>query len=261
MVSVTLRALPADAVLAVMEDCKLECVEWGGDVHAPHGDLKTASELGRKTRDAGIDVLAYGSYYRLDESESAGLPFQKVLDTAAALGAHSIRVWAGRRSKAECDQSHLQKAADDAIRIAELAAGIGITVCLEYHANTLTDSIESTQVLLQRASHPSLQCLWQPPIGKSACYCLASLRAIGPRLAHLHVFHWWPDANHRLPLIEGQERWMQYLRFVIGTNRKSSFLLEFVPGDDPGLVAREVNTLRSWLPRDGEKPLPAPLAE
>ena len=59
-----------------------------------HGDLRRAKEVAQCTLDAGLSVVAYGSYYRFDEQE---LPFAKVLETAIALKAPLIRVWAVKR--------------------------------------------------------------------------------------------------------------------------------------------------------------------
>ena len=61
MCSVTLRALPVDAVLRVAVDAGLACVEWGGDVHVPCGDLAAADRVRALTAAAGLAVASYGS--------------------------------------------------------------------------------------------------------------------------------------------------------------------------------------------------------
>ena len=64
-------------------------------MHVPHGDLALAAQVRRLTREAGLAIAAYGSYYRADRSEAEGLSFTTVLDTAEALGATLLRVWPG----------------------------------------------------------------------------------------------------------------------------------------------------------------------
>ena len=92
LTSVTFRQKSPEEIIALAKEAGLTGIEWGGDIHVPAGDTKTASEIGRKTREAGLAVLSYGSYYRGDEGED----FAPVLASAKALGAPVIRIWAGR---------------------------------------------------------------------------------------------------------------------------------------------------------------------
>ena len=87
IVSVTFRQLSPERIISLVSEGGLSAVEWGGDVHVPHGDLATARDVGRWTRNAGLEVASFGSYYKAGESEEAGLPFTSVLETASALGA------------------------------------------------------------------------------------------------------------------------------------------------------------------------------
>lgn len=247
LVSVTFRSLSPEDVLRLMPAAGLECIEWGGDVHVPVGRPGVADAVGRRTREAGISITAYGSYYRLDVSEEKGEPFAAVLEAAVRLGAPAIRVWAGSRSKASADPGHAQRAAEDAARIAELARAAGLVICLEYHPDTLTDSIGSARHLLEATPHPGVFSLWQQPTGCDFAHGLKSLRAVLPRLHHVHVFHWAPDPAHRLALAEGADRWRGYLRLLAGSGRNPDLLLEFVPGDAPAVLRREADTLRQWL--------------
>lgn len=254
LVSVTFRALPADDVLHLMRRAGLGCIEWGGDVHVPPGRIALAEAVGRRTREAGIDVTAYGSYYKLDASEHEGAPFAAVLDSAVALGATAIRVWAGSRTKAAADPEHVRRAAEDALRIADLAQAAGRVICLEYHPGTLTDSAGSARQLLGLAAHPAVFSLWQDPVGESPEECASGIRAVIARLHHVHVYYWWPDPSHRLVLADGEERWKGHLRLLAASARNLDLLLEFLPGDSPELLDGEAATLRRWLSEIGEPP-------
>ncbi len=242
LVSITFRKLSPADVLDLCRESGLTEIEWGGDVHVPHGDIAAASLVGEQTRAAGISVAAYGSYYRLAASD--GPDFSSVLASAVALGAPVIRVWAGTRSSADADEAHWKAVAADALRCADLAAAHGIVLAYEFHDGTLTDSTESCLRLLSATEHPFIRTLWQPPHGKTLEDCLASLRALLPRLQHVHVFHWWPTPGNRLPLSDGAERWAAYLGELRASGREFPLLLEFVPGDDSACLTREAGTLR-----------------
>lgn len=247
LVSVTYRGLSPEEIVSLSRKAGVECLEWGGDIHVPPGNANRARQVGELTRDAGLSVAAYGSYYRLAVSEADGLPFAKVLESAIALGASVIRVWAGNKASAEADESYRQRVIADALRIADLAQAAQITIAYEYHGGTLTDNTASALSLLEATRHPAIATLWQPYNGESLETCLGSLRSVLDRLRNVHVFHWWPDAGTRLPLAEGSERWKQYLTVLRDAGKNPDLLLEFVPQDDPAVLAREVATLRGWL--------------
>lgn len=247
LVSITYRSLTPPAIVELSAQAGIQTIEWGGDIHVPHGDKAIARSVGELTRQAGLQVSAYGSYYRLAVSEAEGLPFEKVLASAVELGAPTIRVWAGNKASVDADEAYRQKVAEDALRIAGLAQQAQIGISYEYHGGTLTDSISSTEALLHATRHSGITTFWQPPIGKDLAHCLESLHSVLDRLRNVHVFNWWPDVNTRLPLEDGSERWLPCLEVLRKSGKNPDLLLEFVPKDDPAVLAREVATLRSWI--------------
>src|SRR5262245_49197041 len=60
--SITFRSLSADAVLDVAVRAGVEGIEWGADGHAPPGGGAAVDGLATRCRDAGVDVVSYGSY-------------------------------------------------------------------------------------------------------------------------------------------------------------------------------------------------------
>ncbi len=247
LVSITFRKLSPREIADLVARAGLTGIEWGGDVHAPHGDLERAREVRQITRDAGLEVAAYGSYYRLGKSEAEGLAFRDVLNSAVELGAPLIRVWAGAKPSAEADEAYRREIADEAARIAEEAAAAGVGIAYEYHANTLTDTNESAQDLLERTQTPNITTLWQPPNGQSPEYCLEGLKAVLPRLSNVHVFHWWPTNKDRNPLDAGTDRWKPYLETLRSTGRDHHLLIEFVKDDDPENFLADAAALRRWI--------------
>ena len=87
LVSITFRKLSARAIIELVTRADLTGIEWGGDVHVPHGEINTAREIAQMTQAAGLLVAAYGSYYRVGVSEADGLAF----DACAGIGTHTRR--------------------------------------------------------------------------------------------------------------------------------------------------------------------------
>ncbi|HEX8341206.1 MAG TPA: TIM barrel protein [Tepidisphaeraceae bacterium] len=243
LVSVTFRKLSCERVVALAAEAGLSAIEWGGDVHVPHGDVERARTTRRICEDAGIRVSGYGSYYRV--GAAAELDVRRVIETAEALGTTSIRVWAGGKGSSVATPLERKEIEDDLRRVCGLAAVAGMTIDLEYHGGTLTDSADSTRALLRGIEQPNLRTYWQPRHGDGVESGVSDLHRLGPWLGNLHVFHWWPDPSTRLPLAEGADRWRRYLWAAPGTERFA--LLEFVRGDDEQQFLRDAATLRSLL--------------
>jgi sugar phosphate isomerase/epimerase len=197
--------------------------------------------------DAGLSVAAYGSYYRVGASEAKGMSFESVLDTAATLGAPTIRVWAGEKASADTTPLERGVIVEDALRIAELAEARGLTASFEYHANTLTDTRESVQALMKEITHSGLEFLWQPTyIGTEIESSLERLKDVLPRVRHVHVFY-WAAINDWRPLAEGEAAWSRYFEVIRGAGRAMPCLLEFIRDHDPDKFLEDAATLRRWL--------------
>jgi 3-dehydroshikimate dehydratase len=247
LVSITFRSLTPEKIVPLAVQAGVQSIEWGGDVHVPPGDANRAREVGRLTRDAGLMVAAYGSYYRLGGGGKDAAPFERVLASAVALGAPTIRVWAGGKGSADCSADERRTIIDDGLRVAEMAARSGITICLEYHGGTLTDTRASVRALLDELNHPNIGFLWQPTNGEPVEACAARLFEVLPRLHNVHVFHWWPTYLERHPLLEGESRWRTYIDIVRQSGKPVDFLLEFVVNDLPEQFLVDAATLRRFL--------------
>ncbi len=249
LVSITFRQLTPAEIVGRSAAAGLRGIEWGGDVHVPHGQTGRAREVRELTRASGLNVAAYGSYYRLAESEAAGLSFNAVLDSAGELDAPVIRVWAGQRGSTDADTEYRARVEADARRVASLAAKAGINIAYEWHGGTLTDTNESAAALLAAVQAENLLTCWQPAVHSDFTTRLKGLQLALPRLANLHVFQWRPAEGkvERRPLSEGAPDWRRYLQTAATAQDDRYALLEFVPGDDPELLLREAAALRDWL--------------
>lgn len=251
LVSITFRALTPEAIVELVARAGLDAIEWGGDVHVPHGDVARARAVRRMTEDAGIAVASYGSYYRVGHGEP--VPFAEVVATATALGAPLIRGWAGKRGTAEADAAYWERVIADARHIADLAAAADLVVAFEFHGNTLTDTPAGARRLLAAVDRPNVATYWQPPLGADVAANLASLDAVLPWLTNLHVFSWRVvegQQRQRLPLAAKADAWRRYLDRAATTGRDHVAMLEFVRDDDPAQFLEDAQTLRSWLASD-----------
>ena len=245
LVSVTFRKLSPPEIIDLVVQAGLDGLEWGGDVHVPHGDLAQAAEVRAMTVDAGLTVAAYGSYYRVGHSETG--PFEAILETALALGAPRIRVWPGNRGSEAADADYWAQVVADSRRIADLAAEAAITIVYEFHANTLTDTNDSARKLLETVAHPNVKTYWQPPRYSKPDYNLRGIEMVAPWLDGLHLFTWHTEIGERLPLADGADHWAQYLASVATLERDMFALLEFVVDDDPVQFLQDAATLKEWL--------------
>ena len=245
--SVTLRAEPVEAVADLAATCGLTEIEWGGDVHVPPGDAAAARRAVAAGEAAGVRAASYGSYLLAGEVPTAD-EVAAVLDTAVALGAPNVRVWTPFGATAADRPTVVTALA----QVAAAAEARGLTVGIEHHGGTVTDSVPAMAALLDEVAAPNLFGYWQPPYwgdGSTPATDAAAVAARGARLSHLHVYE-WPGAPTRLPLAAGAERWSAVLAAVADlpapVEPRVAFL-EFVAGDDPEALRRDATTLHRLL--------------
>ena len=243
LVSVSFRSLTPEEIIQAVCAAGLQAIEWGGDVHVPAGDLSAARRVRALTEEAGLEVAAYGSYYRLGAYPDAQKEFAGVLGCACALGAPVVRLWAGEKGSGLFSQEEFASAAQEAALLCDLAAPYGLKVVFECHNDTLTDNYPSALRLMQAINRPNAGMYWQPNQLRDKSYNQEALRALLPYLYNVHVFQW--DAANRYPLEQGREEWQSYLQIIRSEQpqRRHDFLLEFMPDDNPATLPREADTL------------------
>jgi sugar phosphate isomerase/epimerase len=252
LVSISFRELDPGAIVAAAVECGLAGIEWGGDGHVPHGDTGTALEVGRLTEEAGLGIASYGSYYHFDEcdpdSGANGPEMESVLDTAEALGAPAIRVWAGRRDPSETPEPVRAAITDRAREFAAAAAARGMRLDFEFHDHTLTATPESTLRLLEEVDHPAARTLWQPPLQTPVVDRLKGLRLLRDRVSNLHCNHFgqdpWPEIHS---LSEGESEWRSYLAEFGPSDTIRWVLIEHVRDHSIENLKADARALRSWL--------------
>ncbi|MEZ5142450.1 MAG: TIM barrel protein [Acidimicrobiales bacterium] len=257
--SVTLRGCVPEEVVDVAAGAGLTAIEWGGDVHVPSGDLGAAAEVAARTDAAGLVVGSYGSYL-FAAPDVADDDISRVVDTAAALGAPWVRIWCPFGVEPGAPPPERSGVVAAVARVAERAAAAGLAVYTEFHGQTLTATEDSAAELLAQVDAPNLFTAWQPPYwdparpvgrpGDDVAADLAGIARLAPRLANVHVYAWDHDLS-RAPLAGRGAAWRARLDAAAAAGAAAVAprlaLLEFVPDDDPALVAGEAATLRAWL--------------
>lgn len=244
LTSITFRKKSIEEIVALVRSSGLDAIEWGGDVHVAPGDKEAAQKALRLTRESGLEISAYGSYYRCKPEED----FTPVLESALRLETPIIRVWAGAgfAFSKDCppdDRLRFTEKLADNVRQAKEA---GCIVATEYHGNTLTDTLASTQQLL--SDIPDLYTYWQPrtrptiPVAEN----ISDLEQLGKRVVNVHTFY-WDDNAVRHPLKDNAETWLTYLRTAEKCTDAKYAAIEFVKDDLDSQLLEDAQVLRTLL--------------
>lgn len=246
LTSVTFRKLSCSEIIALAKKAGLACVEWGGDVHVPHGDLCRAREVKKMTTDNGLQTSSYGSYYHCGIDQE-NIAFEKILETTLELNAPLIRVWAGKKGSSVSSREERAAVVSDSRRIADLSSRSGIRIGFEFHGNTLNDNADAAMSLLAEIGHPNIGTYWQPPVGMPFEECRASLKTVLPYLQNIHAFHWCGQPVRHMLFSEGKESWRGYLELAGQIQGDHHVLLEFVRDADPSAFMADARTLKMLI--------------
>ncbi len=246
--SISFRDKSVDEIISLAVEAGLEAVEWGGDVHVPHGEVELAREVRKKTLEAGLKINSYGSYY--NTGGEGNPPFEDVAATARALGAETIRIWAGPCDREKADEALVRKVLEDISRCADRAEAEGMTLSYEYHMNTFTNTDANAQLLGKEIDRESVRFYWQPPHHNSDGENLKGISALIDRVTNVHVFHWLLKQDgsiDRRMLEEGRNRWISFLRPFLGRKGDTYAFLEFCRHDDRENFLKDAAVFREIL--------------
>jgi len=246
LVSVTFRSLTKAEIGSLMEECGLTAVEWGGDVHVPSGSPQDIADACDISARHGIRTVAYGSYYKpWTESEESRASIRRDIGCARALGAGTIRVWAGQKGSAEITDEERRNVVRELQDACDAAWNSGLTVSLECHNWTLTDDWKSSLRLLEEVSRENLKLYWQPNQFRDTAYNLEALRRELPYITNVHVFSW--EGKEHYPLARHEDIWRRYLDILASSGRDHNLLLEFMYNNEPEQLKTDAAVLKSWL--------------
>lgn len=249
LVSVTFRSLSQNEIANLMCRSELKAIEWGGDVHIPVKDDPTEEDMEKLdealsnasylSESGKFYIASFGSYYRCEGYAT--------LHAAAAvsIGAPNIRVWAGRRSSADADESYRALVVKNIQNLCDEMKEHGITVSTEFHGGTLTDEVDSALRLINDVERENFMTYWQPNQFRDEEYNVTALKKVLPYVSNVHVFTW--DAKNRYPLEDGEKIWRKYIDIIKGSGRNHHLLLEFVKDDSVEQFYRDAEVLKSWV--------------
>jgi len=251
---VTFRKFPPQKIVELVAQAGLDGIEWGGDIHVPHGDLEVAKNVSALTVRAGLAVSSYGSYYRVGKSEDEGLAFETVLATAQQLGAPVIRIWGGAQGSVDAPPEYWDVIAGELRRIGSLSQAKNIGIALELHGGTLTDNVASALQLMRKTDHPNVRQYWQIPGNRSFDECCADLRMLAGHVSNLHVFYHDIAFHKQRPLADGVKEWRRYLEIAGESPAATRYaLLEFVIGGTAEQFLEDAKTLHELAGKEADK--------
>ena len=242
IVSVTFRKKTPREVVEIVKKAGLYAIEWGSDVHVPQGDLELAREIRKMTEDAGIEIPSYGSYY----SVANDLDFAPFVATAKELGAGNIRIWSGNKSASILTADEKKILCGRIINACDMAAKEGMTISLEYHNDSLTDTCDGTISLLNELDIPNLYTYWQQPLDVKAEDQLPQLKKLYKtgKIKNLHVYEYDTSDGKRVQLPLSLDLWREYFG-VVNDNDVHYAFIEFVSGYPDEDFIKDAKTLLS----------------
>ena len=98
----------------------------------------------------------------------------KCLDTSV------LRLWCGTKGSSDYTPQELQALYEDCRSAASIAQAHGVTLCMECHNHTLTDTKESALALMEAISSPAFRMYWQPNQLRSEQENLQYLKLLRP---------------------------------------------------------------------------------
>lgn len=170
------------------------------DPAAPEAEIRDA---GRAVADAGIAVIAYGSYLGRPDVLGAELARREVR-VAAALGAPRLRVWA------DCVPGAADggfEAITATLRVAcDAAVGAGLDVVVERHLGSFADTPERIERLFATVGRANLALNYQVLDALPQALAAAQpddARRLVPRARYFHLKNMRPAADGAGPMPPG----------------------------------------------------------
>ena len=248
LVSITYRQLTPEQIIVLCRDNNLSAIEWGGDIHVPHGDLETAVKVAEMTRTAGLSMPAYGTYYKAGSyGDNYRTEFDKILRTACVLGTPALRLWAGSKNSEDITKDERDILIRELRDCADMAAEHGKIITFERHNGTLTNRAASALAMIEEIGRENVRTHWQPSQFLTHEENCAGLSLLLPYIDCVHVFAWEGKNSQRFTLAEHRDRWTDYLSILKSAGQDIYLLMEFTPNNDPAELKTEAETLLSWL--------------
>lgn len=240
LVSVSFRGETPERILQEMVKADLKYIEWGSDVHAPCDDIARLQEIVTLQKQYGITCCSYGTYFRLCVTPIEELP--KYIQAAKILGTDILRLWVGEKSSWLWTEEEKQMIFNQSRQAAKIAEEAGVTLCMECHRNTYTETKEAARELMEEVNSPAFIMYWQPHSARTQEENIEYTRMLREYTTHIHTFYW--KGSEKYSLAAGIEEWRTYLREFSGNHKA---LLEFMPDGKIESLCYETEILREII--------------
>lgn len=236
LVSVSFRQNSPKEILSAMKKTNLTCIEWGSDIHAPCHDLQRLNELTTLQEEYGIFCCSYGTYFRLGTDDAKELTHYA--NVAKILGTTTLRIWCGNKGAHLFSKEEKKHFFEESKKAAEIAEKLGVTLCMECHNNSYTETLEGTLELMNEVCSPCFRMYWQPNQFKDFKTNAEYARSISSYVENVHVFNW--EGNNKYPLCEAVGVWKEYISCF---DKPKNLLLEFMPDGKLESLEKEADAL------------------
>ena len=131
----------------------------------------------------------------------------------------------------------------------ELAMAAGITLSLEMHGHTLTDTNESTGRLITELGPCNVHMYWQPRWDRTHDETIGALMIAMQRLTNLHVFTWQFHGSDvtRLPMADGRDLLTEALHLSMQDGNDHHAFMEFVEDGSEEAFLRDAKVLHEMI--------------
>lgn len=236
IVSVSFRKHTPREILQTAKNAGLECVEWGSDIHAPYDDLNKIKEMVGLQKEYKISCSAYGTYFKLGTSDINEL--EKYIYAAKLLGTDILRLWCGDKKREDYSETEKAFLMSECKKAAEIAEKNNVTLCMECHNKTYTETIDGALGLMNTVNSQNFLMYWQPNQFRSVEENIEYAEKISPYVKNIHVFNW--KGRDRYPLEDSIDTWIKYLYCF---DNAETLSLEFMPDDNIESLEKEANSL------------------
>ncbi len=212
----------------------------------------------------GLEICALGSYFRPGMNPSfAGVSpdADNQVKLAELLGTRVIRVWAGSGNYDDTSQDDRASICKSIASFADVALKSGMSVVLERHNSSLTNSWISPATVLEMIGRRNVYLNYQVPHpippAELAAGAIEDYRRYLRVSAHSHLQNYRgtpgdPQNPVRCFLDEGAADYSQIGHAVAASGYEGYFMVEFLPDDLQGLstieaLKRDIDYLRSCL--------------
>ena len=263
--TIALKNTAINEVIRIASEAGADGIEvWGQPEHIRYPlDERTTAEIGEKASQADLEVCALGSYYRPCRSPEyhgvAVIP-QNQVRIASLLGTSLIRIWAGSQNFDECSGEERKRVCAEIRQFAEVARDAGLTVVLERHSGTLTNSWSSPAAVLDEIRMDNVflnyQVVYPTGIEDLKAHAVKDYQKYLPISAHAHLQNYTRGGDGTLRRSFLEDGVIDYSLLgdaAVHAGYTGFFMIEFLPDTLGGLtqveaLRRDIQFLRALSP-------------